>query len=74
MASYSKLDPMTCAIDLPQQSTLKPETYPMSSIYGHRHIESTMTYIHLTQGLINTSDEHVCKVAKNINEAAQLAE
>ena len=41
---------------------------------GHRHIESTMVYVHLAQGLINTSDDYLCKIAKNINEAMQLVE
>jgi integrase len=43
-------------------------------LMGHRYIESTIVYVHLAQGLINTSDDYVCKVAKNINEAMQLVE
>ncbi len=43
-------------------------------LLGHRHIESTMRYVHLAQGLINTSEDYTCKAAKSVEEAAKLIE
>ncbi len=43
-------------------------------LMGHRHIESTMVYVHLAQGLINTSEDYICKVARTIEEACKLVE
>jgi len=43
-------------------------------LMGHRHIESTMVYVHLAQGLTNTSEDYTCKTAKTIDEAMQLVE
>jgi integrase len=44
-------------------------------LLGHRHIESTMVYVHLAQGLsASNSDDYSCKVAHNIDEASKLIE
>ena len=43
-------------------------------LLGHRYIESTLVYVHLAQGLINTSEDYSCKAAKNIEEATALIE
>ncbi|MCW3984284.1 MAG: tyrosine-type recombinase/integrase [Candidatus Bathyarchaeota archaeon] len=43
-------------------------------LLGHRHIESTMVYVHLAQGLVNSTDDYICKIAKNLNEACLLIE
>jgi integrase len=40
-------------------------------ILGHKNIQNTMVYVHM----INfESDEYVCKVAKNVDEAGKLVE
>lgn len=41
-------------------------------LLGHRYIESTMVYVHLAQGLINSSEDYSCKAARNIEEATAL--
>jgi integrase len=43
-------------------------------LLGHRNIETTMIYVHIAQGLINTSEDYTCKAARNIEEAAKLIE
>lgn len=43
-------------------------------LLGHRYIESTMVYVHLAQGQINTSEDYSCKTAKSIEEATALIE
>jgi hypothetical protein len=43
-------------------------------LLGHRDIKSTLIYMHIAQGLADYSEDHVCKTAKNINEAVQLIE
>jgi len=41
---------------------------------GHRNIESTMIYVHLSQGLLNCSEDYSCKAAKSVEEATELIE
>ena len=43
-------------------------------LLGHRNIDSTMVYVHLSQGLLNCSDDYVCKTAKDVDEATKLIE
>ena len=40
----------------------------------YRYIESTMVYVHLAQGLINSPEDYSCKAAKSIEEATALIE
>ena len=41
---------------------------------GHKSISNTMKYIHLANGLLDYSEDFVCKVAKNLDEAVMLIE
>ena len=41
---------------------------------GHRDIKSTLIYMHIAQGLGSYSEDYVCKIAKNMNEAISLIE
>jgi hypothetical protein len=43
-------------------------------LLGHRYNESTMVYVHLAQGQINTSEDYSCKTAKSIEESTALIE
>jgi integrase/recombinase XerD len=43
-------------------------------LLGHRNIETTLIYVHLAQGLIDTSSDYNCKTAKNVEEAMKLVE
>jgi len=43
-------------------------------LLGHRNIESTMIYVHLSQGLLNCSEDYSCKTAKSVKEATELIE
>jgi len=37
-------------------------------VMGHRRIDNTLRYVHLAEGLVNYSDDWICKVAKNIKK------
>jgi hypothetical protein len=41
---------------------------------GHRKIENTLLYIQLEQMLYKESDDYVCKIANNVNEAKEFIE
>ena len=43
-------------------------------LLGHKNIETTMIYVHLAQGLMNSSEDYACKAAKSIEEATTLIE
>ena len=43
-------------------------------LLGHRNIETTLIYVHLAQGLLNTSEDYNCKTARSVDEAVKLVE
>jgi integrase len=43
-------------------------------LLGHRNIQSTLIYVHLAQGLINTTDDYTCKAARTVEETCKLIE
>ena len=43
-------------------------------VLGHKNIETTLIYVHLAQGLLNSSEEFYSATAKTIEEAQKLVE
>ncbi|MBS7653321.1 site-specific integrase [Candidatus Bathyarchaeota archaeon] len=43
-------------------------------LMGHRNIQSTLMYVHLSEGLMNYSEDYICKVAGSLEEAVELVE
>jgi len=43
-------------------------------LLGHRHIQSTLIYMHIAKGLINYSDDYTVKVASDLDEYVELLE
>jgi len=41
---------------------------------GHKLISNTMKYIHLANGLLNYSEDYICKVANDLDQAVKLVE
>ncbi len=41
---------------------------------GHRNIESTLHYMHISKGLVNYSDDYTVKVASTLDEYVDLLE
>lgn len=44
----------------------------VKQLLGHRNIESTMVYTHLTK--FEDTEEFTCRIAKTLDEAKQLIE
>ncbi|MCD6263104.1 tyrosine-type recombinase/integrase [Candidatus Bathyarchaeota archaeon] len=50
------------------------DIFHVKYLMGHKHIQSTMVYMHIAKGLENYPDEWVCKTARTIEEASRLIE
>jgi len=50
------------------------DIFHVKYILGHRNIQSTMIYMQIGEGLVNYSEDYVCKVAPDITEAQKLIE
>ena len=43
-------------------------------LMGHRHIQSTLIYMHIAKGLINYDEDYTVKIASTLNEYTGLLE
>ncbi|OGD55845.1 hypothetical protein A3K78_03960 [Candidatus Bathyarchaeota archaeon RBG_13_52_12] len=50
------------------------DIFHVQYLMGHRHIGSTLHYLHIAKGLVNYSDEYTVKVASTIIEFTTLLE
>lgn len=46
----------------------------VKELLGHVNIKNTLKCVHLANAIANNEDAFVCKVAKSVEEAAQLIE
>ena len=53
-------------------NTIKPKTFSTSWRSGHRNIKNTLVYTQLVKG--REEDDYVCRVAKTVEQAAELIE
>jgi len=50
------------------------DIFHIKYLMGHRHIQSTLVYMHVAQGFLNNSEDFVCKVASSLEESIDLIE
>lgn len=50
------------------------DIFHVKYLLGHRHIQSTLVYIHIAKGLVNYSEDYTCKVASTVEESQALVE
>jgi integrase len=50
------------------------DIFHVKYLMGHRNIESTLHYMHLSKGLVNYSDDYTVKVANSLDEYIDLLE
>jgi len=50
------------------------DIFHVKYMMGHRNIESTLHYMHITKGLVSYSDNYTVKVASSIEEYVTLLE
>jgi integrase len=48
------------------------DIFHVKYLMGHRHIQSTLYYMHIAKGLINYSEDYTVKVANTLNEYVEL--
>ncbi len=50
------------------------DIFRVKYLMGHRHIQSTLVYIHVAEGLVNYSEDYTSRVAATVEEARELVE
>jgi len=50
------------------------DIFQVKYLMGHRHIESTLHYMHVAKGLVNYKDYYTVKIASNIEDFINLLE